>query len=117
MQTDRKRIFALVNNVSATVYDIISEKTNFDTAIIALVTAYIKPVSVIFNRHKLISCNQEHNQSIDSYLQDLECISKTCGFEAVRAEENKNQYARDTFINGQTSSNIRQHCLKATLSP
>ena len=80
--TDCKILFALVNNVSATVYDIISEKTTFDIAILAMDTAYIKPVSVIFNRHKLISRNQEHNRS-DSYLQDLECITKTCGFEAV----------------------------------
>ena len=56
--------------MSATVYDIISEKTTFDTAILALDTAYIKPVSVVFNR--LISCYQGHTQSIDSYLQDLD---------------------------------------------
>ena len=50
--------------------------------------------------------------SVDTYMQDLEKIAKTCNFTAVNAEENKKQYIRDAFINGISSSSIRQRLLE-----
>ena len=47
-------------------------------------------------------------------MQELELIAKTCNFEAATAEENKQQYVRDAFINGITSSSIRQRLLENT---
>ena len=64
------------------------------------------------NRHKLITCTQEPLQSIDNYMQELQLVAKTCNFEAVTADENKQQYIRDAFINGITSSAICQRLLE-----
>ena len=112
---NRKKLFALINNVSADVFDIVSDTDNFDTAIQALDNAYIKPTNTIYNRHQLITCKQDPTQTIDNYMQELERISKTCKFEAVTAEQNKQQYTRDAFINGIHSSYIRQRLLESSI--
>ena len=104
----------IVNSVSASVYEIFSEKTTFATALQALDDTYIKPVSVVYNRHKLMTCQQEQNQSIDLYMQSSERLAKSCNFVAVTAEQNKNQYVRDAFINGLTSPAIRQRLLESS---
>jgi hypothetical protein len=46
----------------------------------------------VYNRHKLITCKQDSSQSIDRFKQGLQRLSKTCKFQAVTAEENKQQY-------------------------
>jgi nitric oxide reductase large subunit len=75
--------------------------------------AYIRPTSVVYNRHHLITTKQDAGQTIDAYLQNLQRVAKSCNFEAaVSAEENKNQYVRDAFINGISSANIRQRLLE-----
>ena len=109
----RKKWFALINCVSADVYEIFSDASDFTTGIQMLDNAYIKPENVVFNRHRLISCKQEPLQSVDSFLQELERIAKTCDFKAVNAEENKQQYIRDAFINGISSPTIRQRLLES----
>ena len=111
---NHKKLFALINNVSADVFDIVSDTDNFDTAIQALDNAYIKPMNIVYNRHQLITCKQDLTQTIDNYMQELECISKTCNFEAITAEQNKQQYIRDAFINGINSAYISQQLLESS---
>ena len=101
---NRKKLFALISTVSADVFDIVSDTDNFDTAIQALDNAYIKPMNIVYNRHQLITCKQDPTQTIDNYMQELERISKTCNFEAVTAEQSKQQYVSDAFINGINSA-------------
>ena len=102
----RKKWFALVNCVSADVCDFFSDATDFITGMRMLDDTYIKPENIVFNRHKLISAIQQPKQSVDNYLQELEKIAKTCDFKAVSADENKQQYIRDAFINGINSPTI-----------
>ena len=45
-------------------------------------------------------------------MQEQQRTAKTCNFEAVTAEQYKNQYIRDAFISGITSSHIRQRLLE-----
>ena len=40
---NRKKFFGLINNISADVFEIVSDTENFDVAIQALDNAYIKP--------------------------------------------------------------------------
>ena len=94
---NRKKLFALISTVSADVFDIVSDTDNFDTAIQALDNAYIKPMNIVYNRHQLITCKQDPTQTIDNHMQEPERISKTCNFEAVTTEQNK-QYIRDIYI-------------------
>ena len=108
---ERKKLFALFNNISADIFDIVSEAENYNNAIQLLDTAYIKPASVVYNRHKLITCKQE-SLSIDAFKQELQRLSKNCNFQQVTAEEYRQQYVRDAFINGISSAHIRQRLLE-----
>ena len=45
-------------------------------------------------------------------MPELQRTAKSCNFEAVTVEQNKNKYIRDAFISGITSSHIRQRLLK-----
>lgn len=107
-----KRHQALINNISATIYELISESDTYESAIATLDAAYIRPTQVVYTRHQLISSKQDAGQPIDLYLQNLNRIAKTCEFRAVTAEENKNQYVRDAFIKGISSPTIRQRLLE-----
>ena len=111
---ERKKRHAILNNVGTNVYELIGECASYDLAIQTLDAAYIRPANEVYNRHQLLKSKQEAGQPIDIYLQNLQRIAKTCNFKAVTAEENKNQYIRDTFIKGISSSHIRQRLLENT---
>ena len=110
--TNKKRCQGLINYVSANVYDLISEIKDFPAAIAALDAAYIRPTNVVYNRHLLLTAKQDADQSIDTFVQTLQRVAKTCEFQAVSAEENKNQCMRDAFITGISSPHIRQRLLE-----
>ena len=111
---NHKKFFALINNISADVFEIVSDTENFDVAIQALDNAYIKPTNIVYNRHQLITCKQELMQSIDTFMQELEHLAKPCNFQAITAEESKQQYIRDAFINGINSAYICQRLLESS---
>jgi len=50
----------------------------------------------------------------DQFVQDLEKMSKRCEFKDVTSEEYRSEYVRDAFINGLSSSTIRQGLLENT---
>ena len=108
---NRKKKQALFNNVSSDIFELIEHSADYDAAIAVLDATYIRPTSVVYCRHKLITSKQE-SQSIDTFKQHLERTAKSCNFQAVTAEQNKNQYIRDAFINGLSSSHIRQRLLE-----
>ena len=108
----KKKRYGLFNNISADIYELDSECDTYDNAIAVLDAAYIKPTNTIYNRHKLITTKQEPSKSIDAFKQELQRVAKICNFRDVTAEENKNQYIRDAFINGLSSSSIRQRLLE-----
>ena len=83
---------------------------DYESAIAVLDAAYVRPTSLVYSRHKLLTHKQ--SESIDVFKQDLERFAKSCDFKAVTAEENKNQYIRDAFIAGLSSPQIRQRLLE-----
>ena len=105
-----KNFFTQINTISTAVYNVISDTNDYYSAIKALDAAYIKPENFIYNRHQLLTLRQQPAQTIDAFIIQLEVLAKSCNFQAVTAEENKNQYIRDTFISSITSSFISQ-CL------
>ena len=111
-QQQTKKLQALTNSVSATVFEYIADATTYDAAIAILKGLYEKPKNLIYNRHKLATRAQSSEENIDQYMQQLEQLSKQCDFEAVSAEQNRKDYVRDSFINGLISSNIRQRLLE-----
>ena len=108
----RNKKFALINNISANIYDLIGDCDTYESAMDTLEAAYVRPTSTVFNRHQLITAKQEVGQSVDSYLQNLQQLAKNCKFEAVTADQYKKEYIRDAFINGISSSIIRQRLLE-----
>ena len=106
------KLQALTNYVSASVYEYISEATDYDGAINILKNLYVKPKNVIYNRHKLATRAQSEEENVDQYMQNLEQLSKHCEFATVSAEQNRKEYIRDAFINGLASNNIRQRLLE-----
>lgn len=102
----------LINYISPTVFELICECTTYEDAIKTLENAYSKPVNEIYARHILATRKQENGESIDQYLQSLKILSKECNFKAVTAEENRNDFIRDTFIRGLVTPHIRQRLLE-----
>lgn len=108
------KLRALFNNVSAIIYETISECTTYDAAFHTLDGIYIQPASILYNRHKLITCKQDMATSIDSFVQELRRLAKPCNFAAVNAEQNRNDYIREAFISGIASTSIRQRLLETS---
>ena len=109
---DKKKCQALVNHVSSSVWELINHCNTYAEAIAILDTAFIRPTNLVSNRHQLITTKQDAGQSIDTYVQNLQRIAKTCNFTDVTAEQYRNEYVRDAFINGITSASIRQRLLE-----
>ena len=102
----------LVNYLSPRVYDYISECASYDTAIETLSALYVKPKNEVFARHLLASRRQKVGESLDEFLQALKRLSSDCNFKRVNAEQHKEEYIRDAFINGLRSQQIRQRLLE-----
>ena len=73
---------------------------------------YVKPKNEIFARHVLACRRQNPGESLDKYLQALKLLAQDCSFKAVTADEYRDDYIRDAFINGLTSPQIRQRLLE-----
>lgn len=52
--------------------------------------------------------------SIHQFLQNLEILSKDSHFKSVTADENRDDYIRDSFIRGLSATHIRQRLLENT---
>ena len=104
----------LINHIDPTVYEFIAECVDFDAAKETLKNLYIKPRNEIFARHLLATRNQKPGESLDQYLVELKLLAKDCNFVPVSAEQCKSNLIRDSFINGLSSSNIRQRLLENT---
>lgn len=85
------KLVVLTNFVSPTVYDIIADCTDYDTACATLKGLYEKPINEIFARHLLATCKQEPGQTLDDFLQKLKTYAKDCNFKAVSAVQYANE--------------------------
>jgi len=106
------RFRSIVNFISAEVFDYVEECTTYDAVIEILERLYVKTPNKIFARHDLATRKQQPGESLDEFLEELKKLSKHCGFTAVTAETYRSEMIRDSFINGLTSSYIRQRLLE-----
>ncbi|CAI6372729.1 unnamed protein product [Macrosiphum euphorbiae] len=109
---EEDKLKVLINFLSHSVYDHISDCKDFSDAIKILDGIYIKPKNEIFARHLLATKKQLTSESIDQYLQSLKILAKECTFKAVSPSQYKDEYIRDAFINGIMSNSIRQRLLE-----
>ena len=84
----------------------------YDAAIATLKRTYDKQPNEIFARHKLSIRKQQNGETLDSFRQALQSLSKDCQFSAVSANEYREEAVRDAFINGLHDSEIRQRLLE-----
>jgi len=110
--TSSSKVSILINFLSSAIYKLVSDKTDYDSAIKILDEIYIKPKNEIFARHCLATRKQNSGESVDQYLQALVILGKECSFKAVSAEQNLSDYTRDSFIAGLESNSIRQRLLE-----
>ena len=106
------KLKTLTNYISSDVYELISDCTNYTSAVAKLESLYVKPRNEVFARHALLTRRQESVETIDQYLQALNRLAKNCEFRDATAEESRNAYVRDAFINGLRSSYIRLRLLE-----
>ena len=111
--TDAKKLKLLINYVAPSVYEHIAECKSYSDAMDALQDLYIKPKNVFFARHVLASRRQNPGESLDKFLQALKLLAKDCEFKAVSADEYRDDYIRDAFINGLISPQICQRLLES----
>lgn len=109
---EKEKLTVLINYLSPSVYDYISDCEEYSNAITILKKLYLKPVNEIFARHKLKIRRQEPGENIDTYVESLKCLSRDCNFKAVSADLNRSEYIRDAFIDGLLASHIRQRLLE-----
>ena len=102
----------MINYVSSTIYEFISEAETYSKAIDILKPLYTKPVNVIYNCHVLITHRQNEGEMVDQFMQKLERLSKQCEFTEVSAETYRCDYIREAFINGLNSPIICQRLLE-----
>lgn len=108
----KQKLYALTNSVSSEVYEYFADTTSYEDAISVLDSLYTKPENIIYNRHKLLTTTQTHDQSVDLFINELEKKARDCDFKAVSAEKNRKDYIRDAFISGIKSQTIRVRLLE-----
>ena len=87
-------------------------QNTYDAAIARLKRTYDKQPNEIFARHKLSTRKQQNGETLDSFMQALQSLSKDCQFREVSANEYREEAVRDAFINGLHDSEIRQRLLE-----
>jgi hypothetical protein len=112
--SDKKsdKLHLLINFVSPSVYNFISEAKSYEAAIKTLENIYIKPKNTIFSRHQLYSRKQSSSESVSQYIMSLRLLARECQFKNVSASEHHDLCVLDAFISGLTSNNIRQRLLE-----
>ena len=106
------KLLLLKAHIACLTYELIENCSTYDEAIAILNSRYVKPTNVIYARHKLATRLQKVGESLTTFVQNLKSTATECKFEAVSAEVNQNDCIRDAFINGLTSSHIRQRLLE-----
>ena len=106
------RLKFLVNCTLSTVFDFVEDCTTYEEAKQGLQECYAKPKIEIFSRYLLSTRRQQSGESLTEFLQQLRKLSKDCNFEAVSAENYREEMIRDSFINGISSPLVRQRLLE-----
>lgn len=111
---EQEKLRLLINHVSSSIYDYISEVENYNEAVTILNNVFVKPINEVFARHQLATRKQIQGESVSKYLESLKILSKQCNFKSVSAEVNRNDCIRDAFIAGLLDSTVRQRLLESS---
>ncbi|XP_050500625.1 uncharacterized protein LOC126880642 [Diabrotica virgifera virgifera] len=110
--SEEEKFKLLVNYVSNNIYELISDCRKYSEAKGILEAVFVKPKNEIFARHILMTKRQQAGENIDQYVRHIKVLSKDCNFRAVYADQNREDYIRDSLISGILSNDIRQRLLE-----
>ncbi|TGZ66243.1 hypothetical protein CRM22_005428 [Opisthorchis felineus] len=110
------KLKTLYNYISPAVFEIIAECATYEEAIKTLENLYVKPKNEAAARHLLATCKQEVGHTLDHFVQKLKTLARECHFQAVTAEQYRDNALRDAFISGIQSTEIRQRLLEKNIS-
>ena len=74
--TSNEKLKILINFISPTVYEYISDSLSFENAIDILKLFYVKPKNEIFTRHQLATRKQQAGETLDKFIQVLRTLAK-----------------------------------------
>ena len=86
------KLSTLINYISSNVYELIADCTSYESSLEILKNVYVKPTNEIYARYTLASRKQAVGESLDTYLQVLKQLSKSCNFTNVTAAEHCAMY-------------------------
>ena len=107
---NKKRI--IISFLSPEVYPYVEDAESYEDVVAALKRTFIKRKNNVYARHLLVSRRQGPEETIAEYLQALKHLAKECSFTDVTADQFRDQLIRDSFINGLSSTFIRQRLLE-----
>jgi len=90
------------------VYSYVEDCETCDEALVILKRVYVIRKNDVFARHLLATRKQRTAENLQQFFQALKLLSKDCTFQAVNAEQYREEFIRDAFINGLNSQGIRQ---------
>ena len=93
-------------------YELFCDADTYNAAIAILKRTCDKQPNEIFARHKHSTRKQQNGETLDSFMQALQSLSKDCQFREVSANEYREEAVCDAFINGLHDSKIRQILLE-----
>jgi len=73
---------------------------------------FVKKQNNVYVCHLLVSHHQKPGESISEFAQALELLAKDCSFADISAGVYRDELSRDSFINGLSSTDIRQRLLE-----
>ena len=111
-QANLNKLHVLTNFVAPDIFDLISEDSTYEAAMLTLDTNFVKTPNVIYARHLLATRKQQPGETLDSYLAALKSLAKDCNFQAVTAAVYQNESICDAFIAGTISTSVRQRLLE-----
>ena len=98
--------------VTPDIFDLFSQDTTYDAAMLTLTSIYVKTPSELHARHLLATRKQQPGESFDTYITALRSLAKYCNFKAVAANVYQQESVRDASIAGTSSQIVRQRLLK-----
>lgn len=110
--SDDQLLGLLANALSAENFELISQETKFSDAMRILEENFIQPPNEVVARHTLATRTQNAAESIDEYVRCLQRLGQDCNFRNVTTEVYRDEYIRDSFINGLFSNQIRTRLLE-----
>ena len=111
-RNNKDKLGLITSFLSNRTYEIIADTTTYDQARTSLYNAYHKRKNTVFARHLLMSRTQKSEESIAEYVHALKHLARNCDFQAVTAENYRDELSRDSLTSGISSANIRERLLE-----